>query len=88
VPHSRSSSAEDATSVVTGTVAYRERVALPPDATAEISLIDASVQDVAAPVIATTTVRADGRQPPLPFSLSYDVSKITKDPSLHRSCGH
>jgi putative lipoprotein len=77
--HSRSSSAEDAASAsVTGTVAYRERVALPPDATAEISLIDATVQDDAARVVATTTVRADGRQPPLPFSLAYDASKIAK----------
>jgi putative lipoprotein len=77
--HARSSSAEDAAGpAVSGTIAYRERVALPPDAIAEVSLIDATVQDDAARVVATTTVRADGREVPLPFSLRYDAGKIVK----------
>jgi putative lipoprotein len=72
----RESSGEGAT--LTGTVAYRERVALPPDAVAEISLIDATVQDAAAPVVAKATVPSEGKQVPLPFSLRYDASKIDK----------
>jgi putative lipoprotein len=76
---SRSSSGEGAASAtVSGTVAYRERVALPPDAIVEVSLIDATLQDDAARAVATTTVRADGRQVPLPFSLPYDASRIAK----------
>jgi len=71
-----SSSAEGAT--LTGTVAYRERVALPADAIAEISLVDATTQGAAAPVVAKVTVQSDGKQVPLPFSLHYDASRIDK----------
>nr|MBA3259287.1 YbaY family lipoprotein [Gemmatimonadales bacterium] len=39
---------------VTGTVAYRERMALPGDAVVQVQLSDVSLQDVAAPVIAET----------------------------------
>jgi putative lipoprotein len=42
--------------MVTGTVAYCERVALPPDAVVEVRLSEVSRQDVTAPVIAETTV--------------------------------
>jgi putative lipoprotein len=76
---SRSPSGEDAASAsLSGTVTYRERVALPPDAIVEISLIDATAQDDAPRAVATTAVRAEGRQVPLPFSLHYDASKIAK----------
>lgn len=71
-----SSSAEGAT--LTGTVAYRERVALPSDAIAEISLVDATSQDAGAPVVAKVTVQSEGKQVPLPFSLPYDASRIDK----------
>lgn len=49
---------------VTGSVAYRERIALPPDAVLEVRLSDVLRQDVAAPVIAETTVVPAGRQVP------------------------
>jgi putative lipoprotein len=62
--------------VVSGTVAYRERIALPPDAVAEVLLSDVSKMDVAAPVIAKTTVLLDGQQVPLTFALGYDSSSI------------
>lgn len=64
--------------MVTGTVTYRERVALPPDAVVELSIIDASVSDAAAPALATATVNAEGRQVPLPFSIIYDPAKVHK----------
>lgn len=48
---------------VTGSVAYRERIALSPDAVLEVRLSDVSRQD-AAPVIAETTVVPAGRQVP------------------------
>lgn len=62
--------------MVTGTVAYRERMALPPDAVVEVRLSDVSRQDVAAPVIAETTILPEGRQVPIPFELHYDPGKI------------
>ena len=61
---------------VTGTVAYRERMALPPDADVHVQLLDVSRQDVAAPVVAETTVAPAGRQVPLPFALRYDPAGI------------
>lgn len=62
--------------MVTGTVAYRERMALPPDAVVEVRLSEVSRQDVAAPVIAETTILPEGRQVPIPFELHYDPGKI------------
>jgi putative lipoprotein len=61
---------------VTGSVAYRERMALPADAVVEVRLSDVSRQDVAAPVIAETTVMPAGRRIPIPFELRYDPVKI------------
>jgi putative lipoprotein len=75
-PSSAGDVAGDAT--LTGTVTYRERVALPPDAIAEITLIDATIQDVAAKVVAKTTVKSEGKQVPLSFALHYDPSRIDK----------
>lgn len=63
-------------SVLSGTVAYRERMALPTDAVVEVSLSDVSKMDLAAPVIAKTTVSSNGQQVPLPFTLRYDPSRI------------
>lgn len=61
---------------ITGTVTYRERVALPPDAVVRVVLIDASIQDVQAPEIAATELRPAGRQVPLSFELRYDPGRI------------
>jgi putative lipoprotein len=62
--------------VVAGTVAYRERMALPPDAVVQVQLSDVSLQDVPAQVVAETTLSPAGRQVPLPFELRYDPAKI------------
>ncbi len=53
---------------VTGTAAYRERIALPPDAVLEVSLEDVSRADAPADLIARTTVDPAG-QVPIPFSI-------------------
>ncbi|HEV7703479.1 MAG TPA: YbaY family lipoprotein [Gemmatimonadaceae bacterium] len=71
-----SSSSDGAT--LTGTVAYRERVALPPDAIVDVSITDATVQEVEARVVARSTVPSQGKQVPLPFSLHYDAGKLDK----------
>lgn len=61
---------------VTGTVAYRERMALPPDAILSVRLEDVSRQDVAASSIAFQTVAGEGRQVPIPFHLVYETRLI------------
>ena len=67
--------------VLSGTVTYRERMALPSDAVVEVSLVDVTQADAGMPVIAATTVRPDGRQVPLPFELQYDPGNIEPDRS-------
>ncbi|MGP1384967.1 MAG: YbaY family lipoprotein [Thainema sp.] len=61
---------------ITGTVAYRQRIALPPTAIIEVQLQDVSLQDAAAVILASETIESDGRQVPIPFSLSYDADEI------------
>lgn len=61
---------------VTGTVAYLERIALPPDAVVQVQLSDLSRRDAPAAVIAESTVQPDGREVPLPFELRYDPEQI------------
>lgn len=69
--------APEAGSIISGTVTYRERMALPPDAVVEVRLHDVSRQDAEAPLLAETVVRPEGRQVPLPFELRYDPARIT-----------
>jgi putative lipoprotein len=61
---------------VTGTVAYRERMALPPDAVVQVQLSDVSRQDAPATVVAETTITPAGRQVPIPFELHYGADAI------------
>jgi putative lipoprotein len=60
---------------VTGTVTYRERIALPPDAVVEVELLDVSLMDIAAIVLAQTSIRPT-HQVPIPFELAYDPETI------------
>ncbi len=69
----------DSEGVVRGTVVYRERVALPPDAVVEVWITDVSPLILAVPVIAETTVLSEGRQVPLPYELRYDPTRIEPD---------
>ncbi len=70
------------TSVVSGTVAYRERIAMPENAVLTMQLQDISVpdgtqgSDVPATVIAEQKFTFAGHQVPLPFELHYDAAKI------------
>ncbi len=61
---------------VTGTVTYRERIALPPTAVVRVQLADVSRMDAMADVVDEQVIRADGRQVPISFELSYDPAKI------------
>jgi putative lipoprotein len=61
---------------LTGSVSYRERMALPPDAVVEVSLVDVSPEASPGTVIAETTVASEGRQVPIPFELRYDANRV------------
>lgn len=61
---------------ITGTVTYRERMALPAAAVVQVQLLDVSRQDVAATVIDSVIIRPNGEQVPLPFTLTYDPGRI------------
>ncbi len=65
--------AEDRT--LTGTVTYRERIALPPDARVEVELLDVSRADAPALAIAETGFVPE-TQVPIAFSLDYDSREI------------
>ena len=64
---------------VAGTVTYRQRVALPPDAVVEVRLQDTSRADVAAHTIGQAIIPTAGAQVPIPFRIDYDPAAI--DPS-------
>lgn len=60
---------------VSGTITYRERIALTPDMTVVVQLRDVSLADAAAPLIASQTIRNPG-QVPISFRLPYDPDDI------------
>jgi putative lipoprotein len=63
--------------VITGSVSYRERMALTPTATLNLQLQDVSLADAAAEIIAERTISNPG-QVPISFALEYDPSRIDK----------
>ncbi|MGB5975662.1 MAG: YbaY family lipoprotein [Nodosilinea sp.] len=63
-------------SSVTGTVSYRPRVAMPPNAVLDVSLIDVSRADAPAVTIASQSTVFGDRQVPIPFELVYDPNQI------------
>ncbi|MGH6761977.1 MAG: YbaY family lipoprotein [Phyllobacterium sp.] len=61
---------------VSGTVAYRERIALPPSAVVDVVLLDVSLADAPSKTIAKTRVKPRGGVP-VPYRLRFDDAKIT-----------
>jgi len=61
---------------VGGTVGYRERLALDPSAEIVVQVLDVSVMDAPATVMAEQRLRADGRQVPFEFELNIDPAHI------------
>ena len=68
--------AEGAMAQVTGTVAYRERIALPPTAVIKVQLVDVSRADAPAIVLGEQVIEAGGRQVPFDFAIAYDAGRI------------
>ena len=63
-------------SSVSGTVTYRERLALTPDATLVVELRDVSYADGPAPLIARQTISGPG-QVPIKFKVEYNREDIS-----------
>ncbi|GAB5536566.1 MAG: hypothetical protein Rubg2KO_28150 [Rubricoccaceae bacterium] len=61
---------------LSGTVTYLQRIALPPDATVHVALLDVSLADASSETLAETSFPTDGAQVPLPYTLTYDASDV------------
>ena len=66
--------------LISGSAAYRQRIAMPPDAVLTVSVQDVSRVDAPAPVLAETRETFGARQVPIPFSLKVPSTLI--DPQL------
>jgi len=64
-----------ASASITGTINYRARVALPPDAVILLQLRDVSRMDVAAKLISAESIKPQDSTP-IPFSLAYPPDQI------------
>ncbi len=64
---------------ITGQVAYRERIALPPNAVLEVKLEDVSLADAKATVLSEVTIATEGKQVPLEFTLPYNSADIIEN---------
>jgi len=67
------------TASVTGTVTYRQRVALTPGAVVEVKLLDVSRADAPSVTIAEQVIKPAGRQVPIEFELRYDPRRIEQN---------
>ena len=65
-----------AANTVTGTVSYLARIALPPTSVIQIQLLDVSLADAPAKVLAEEKITLGERQVPVSFSLTFDPAKI------------
>lgn len=65
---------------VTGTVTYRERIALDPAADIVVQLLDVSLMDAPSKVLAEQRIKANGKQVPFAYELKVDVARI--DPRM------
>src|SRR5690554_6277975 len=61
---------------LSGTVAYRERMALPEGSVIEVQIRDVSLADAPAEVVAQTSITTAGEQVPVPFTVWYDIADI------------
>jgi len=63
---------------VSGTVNYRERIALTPDVVLEVELVDVSRADAPAEVLGRQVIESPG-QVPISFSIEYDPADIQEN---------
>ncbi len=65
---------------VSGTVTYRERIALDPAAEIVVQLLDVSLMDAPSKVLAEQRIKANGKQVPFAYELKVDAARI--DPRM------
>src|SRR5438045_8048437 len=63
--------AEATTKVLSGSVLYRERIALPDSAKVRVQIFDGTPSESAPKVFAETTFATQGKQVPGPFALTF-----------------
>ena len=61
---------------VSGTVTYRERIALPPSAVIKVQLVDVSRADAPAVVLGEQLIETAGKQVPFSFAIAYGTAGI------------
>jgi putative lipoprotein len=61
---------------VTGQITYRERISVPPQSVAVVTLRDVTVPNAASTVVAEQRIDLAGRQVPIAFRLTVDRSKL------------
>ena len=64
------------TITVSGSVTYRERIALPPTARIEVKLDDVSLADAPSRTLASQRFAAEGKQVPFAFALTIDRADL------------
>jgi putative lipoprotein len=69
-------SAQPTPQSVTGTVNYRQRVNLPPNAIVRVQVVDTARADGAAPIVAQTRVATNGAQVPIPFRIGLPIGAL------------
>jgi len=62
--------------VISGTITYRQRMALPPNAVVTVKLVDVSRADAPSVTIVEQRVDTAGKQVPFSFDFAYDRTKI------------
>ncbi|MEM1412615.1 MAG: YbaY family lipoprotein [Pseudomonadota bacterium] len=68
--------AEASLATLSGTVTYRERMALPINAAVNVRLLDISVMDVPVRVLAEQNIDTQGKSVPIPYQLEYDPAQV------------
>jgi len=76
MPSSPSAGGSAAQLRVTGSVTYRERIALDPAADIVVQLLDVSLMDAPSKVLAEQRIKANGRQVPFAYELKVDAARI------------
>ena len=61
---------------VTGTVSYRQRIALPEDAVVTVRIEDVSLADAPAKVMGEQVIHPEGNQVPIAYAVAYDPAEI------------
>jgi putative lipoprotein len=69
-----------AETLVTGTVRYRERIALTPEAVVQVEVVEVTPEGTAGAVIGEQTIRSPG-QVPIPFSVAIPSERIRAEGS-------